>query len=280
MHNQTHNPTKLLHFISSEEAIFLRKTEILYYCGRIIDLVEVWFPVKLIPVVVGAVRPQEGHHEAVTGIHHQPCGVPYNVHLELLQGRPQLLELPHVVDLFHGGLPPEPARATADPAHGRLVEPLPTSLLGLQLVRRLSHYHVQLPDVGAPVSFKELTGPGVEGRPSSAALACEKPIEDGVDLRVAEREDLVSRGEDQDSDLDTAEGAELAGFLEEPRPPLGEGHLEMVLLGDLGYGDLLSTQTGLLSHPEGQNRTRGNRDQVTGCAFVQVGGSSSIPFNL
>lgn len=76
----------------------------------------------------------------------------------------------------------------------------------------------------------------------------EEAVDDGLDVWVAEGEDFSGGGEDDDPDLHAAEGAELARLLEEPRPPLREGNLEVVLHFDFLDLDLLSTHARFLAH--------------------------------
>lgn len=182
-----------------------------------------------------------GHFAARgTGVHHQLVDPSHHVLLELLHRPPKLLQLAQP-ELLDGRLPP--ALPPVRPPH--LVQRLPALPLRLQLVEDPRQYRVEVAQVRVPVGLDEPALARVGRRPG---VLGEEPVDNVLDLRVTEGEDLAGGGEDDDPYVDAAEGAELARFLEKPGPPFREGHLEVVFLGDFRDGDLLATQARFLGH--------------------------------
>lgn len=119
-------------------------------------------------------------------------------------------------------------------------------LLTIELGRYLGELPDELAQVSAAMSLDELHGGGGLWRRGSREVA----IHHRVDVGVPKREYLLTRREDDESDLSATECAELAGFLEKPRATLGEGDLQVALVAHLLHLHLLAT----LALPRGRRR--------------------------
>lgn len=74
-------------------------------------------------------------------------------------------------------------------------------------------------------------------------VSSDEAFNESLDTRVTKGEDFLPGGEDDDGNLGTAKGAELASFLEEAGATLGEGDLEVALIRHLDHLNLLPAST-------------------------------------
>lgn len=161
---------------------------------------------------------------------------------QLFKRNPKFLKLTYV-QLINRSLPPELRLSGLLDA----LELFSTLILLFQLIQHINqHQVVDTNTVFSAVSLKHLQRHG--GLVVLTVVEFKEAFDDRVDIWVSKGEDLVGRGEDKKGYLCTAERGELTCFLEQTSSSLREGHVKAVLVGDLGYGDLLTAQTGFLCH--------------------------------
>jgi len=170
-------------------------------------------------------------------VNHELAGMFFKVLLEVLNGGLQLEQLMQS-KVINRALPPE----LPLPSFPHMVQIIPSLLFTLQKAKNLSELHVQITNIGIPMSLNQVVRTGVLWRvPRGVA------IDEGLNFWVPKREGLISRRENHDRDLYPTKGAEFTGFLEHSRTTFRERNLQMTLLRYFLYWDLLATQARLFA---------------------------------